>query len=65
LAGQWAAEKRPLAEYYTAVRQGVDRQYQWCGWLRGAIRRRWPLRLAPLLPPSWLYAVTRPKLESR
>ncbi|MFN0102827.1 MAG: NAD(P)/FAD-dependent oxidoreductase [Bryobacteraceae bacterium] len=65
LAGRWAAEKRPLSEYYATVRAGIARQYHWCGWLRTAMEKRWPLRLAPLLPPAWLYALTRPKLESR
>lgn len=65
LAGQWAAEGRPAAEYYAAVSNGIAGQYQWCAWLRAAIAQRWPLRFASLLPPSWLYAITRPKLESR
>ena len=65
MAGQWAVEKRPPAEYYATVRAGISRQYQWCGLLRSAMEKRWPLRLAPLLPPAWLYALTRPKLESR
>ena len=65
LAGEWAAESRPAPEYYATVRAGIAKQFRWCGWLRGAMEKRWPLRLAPLLPPAWLYAVTRPKLECR
>jgi len=65
LAGQWVAGKRPPAEYYKTVRAGIGSQYRWCGLLRSAMEKRWPLRLAPLLPPAWLYALTRPKLESR
>lgn len=65
LAGQWAAEGRPMAEYYATVRSGVSRQYRWCGLLRAAMEKRWPMRLAPLLPPAWLYALTRPKIERR
>jgi flavin-dependent dehydrogenase len=62
LAGQWVAEQRAPAEYYAAVRAGLARQYRWCGLLRTAMERRWPLRLAPLVPPAWLYALTRPRL---
>ena len=65
MAGQWVAGKRPPAAYYESVRSGISRQYQWCGLLRSAMEKRWPLRLAPLFPPAWLYALTRPKLESR
>lgn len=65
MAGEAAAMDRPPAEYYAAVRAGIARQYQWCGWLRTAMAKRWPLRFAPLLPPSWLYAATRPKIQSR
>jgi menaquinone-9 beta-reductase len=62
LAGRSAAEKRPAAEYYATVRAGISRQYQWCGWLRTAMEKGWPLRLAPLVPPAWLYALTRPNI---
>ena len=65
LAGQYAAENRPASEYYKTVRDGIATQYQWCGLLRAAMQKRWPMRLAPLIPPAWLYALTRPKLESR
>jgi flavin-dependent dehydrogenase len=65
LAGECAALDHPPSEYYANVRAGIARQYRWCGWLRTMVEHRWPLRLAPLLPPSWLYALTRPKLESR
>lgn len=65
LAGKWAAEKRPPADYYSEVRNGIARQYTRCGWLRAAVQRRWPLRFASMLPPAWLYSLTRPKLESR
>lgn len=65
MAGEWAAEGRSKGGYYAVVRAGLERQYQWCGWLREAMQRPWLMGLAPIVPPTWLYAVTRPKLESR
>jgi len=65
LAGRFAAENRSASEFYGTVRSGIARQYKWCGLLRGAMQKRWPLSIAPFLPPSWLYSLTRPKLECR
>lgn len=65
LAGQAAAQRRPSAEYYAEVRRGVSRQYRWCSLLRRALSIRSARNLAPYIPPSWLYAITRPQIESR
>jgi len=64
-AGRWAAERRPANEYYDYLRTGLVRQYRYCGWLRQAMERRWPLKFAFCLPPSWLYTMTRPQIERR
>jgi flavin-dependent dehydrogenase len=65
LAGKAAAEGLPTAEYYTQIRSGVEKQYGWCGRLRSALSMRFTQNLAPYIPPSWLYALTRPQIESR
>lgn len=65
LAGQTVAQKLPAAEYYGKLRAGLETQHLWCQRLRHAISLGWPLRFAPFLPPKWLYALTRPKLEGR
>ena len=65
LAGRWAAEKRPIPDYYAQVREALDGQYNRCARLRQAMGNKWLMSLAPLLPPRWLYYFTRPKLESR
>lgn len=65
MAGQFAAEGRPVREYYNTVRNGISMQYRVCSGMRSAITRGWPLRFASLLPPVWLYSLTRPKIESR
>ena len=41
LAGECAAEGRAASEYYATVRAGIAQQYQWCGWLRNAMARKW------------------------
>jgi flavin-dependent dehydrogenase len=65
LAGRWVAENRPREEYYATVRAGIAEQYRRCGWLRGAMGNQWLLGLAPLLPPVWLYSLTRQQIERR
>lgn len=63
LAGKYAALGRAREEYYAEVREGLKRQFQWCGWLRRAMQKRWPLAFAPLVPPGWFYRATRPSLS--
>jgi len=65
LAGRALAAGLPAKEYYHAISTGLVGQSRWCGLIRSAIELRWPLRLAPLIPPEWLYALTRPKIERR
>ncbi|MBI2685473.1 MAG: hypothetical protein HYX27_04090 [Acidobacteria bacterium] len=65
MAGRFAAEGRPAAEYYQSVRAGLERQNEWCARLRAALEFGWPRFLAPLVPPAWFFSLTRPKLESR
>lgn len=65
LAGKFAAENRPKSEYYARIRRGVEKQYRWCWRIRSALSMAFAPNLAPCIPPSWLYAITRPKIESR
>ena len=65
VAGRAAAEGLPKAEYYAEIRRGVSRQYGWCGRLRAALSMGFAQNLAPYIPPAWLYALTRPQIESR
>ncbi len=65
LAGRLAAKNRPTTEFYETARHALNRQRATCEWLRLALSISPTRALAPLVPPAWLYALTRPKLESR
>lgn len=65
LAGQAAANGVSKADYYAQIRRGVASQYRWCGRLRSALSWAFAPNFASYIPPSWLYAITRPKIESR
>ncbi len=65
LAGRMAANGEAPALYYRHAGNALHWQRTACQWLRRARSIRPSRMLAPLIPPSWLYALTRPKLESR
>ncbi len=65
LAGRMVANGELPARFYRQAEQGLWRQRTTCEWLRRALSMRPSRKLAPFIPPAWLYSLTRPKLESR
>jgi len=65
LAGRMAAANESPANFYGQAIQALDRQRVVCALLRRALAWTPSSRIAPLIPPAWLYVLTRPKLENR
>jgi flavin-dependent dehydrogenase len=65
LAGRMAAAAETPTAFYRRAGTALDGQRARCQWLRQALAWKPSRAVAPLIPPAWLYALTRPKLESR
>ena len=65
LAGSMAAGGATPERFYREAEAALKAQRRKCAMLRRALRWKPTRAIAPLVPPAFLYALTRPKLESR
>lgn len=63
MAGIWAAEKRPVADYYRHMHDSFSRQFRISGWLRQLLAWRGSRAVAGWAPPAWLFRMTRPRFS--
>jgi 2-polyprenyl-6-methoxyphenol hydroxylase-like FAD-dependent oxidoreductase len=60
IAGQFAAQGRPVHEYLESVRTVLERPFAIAGIFRWAVTSGWAERVAPLLPGAAMFRWTRP-----
>jgi menaquinone-9 beta-reductase len=61
IAGRSAAHGVPAQDHIRACSEALGRPFVFAGVFRAAIRSGWAEYLAPWIPASWLYRLTRPR----